>query len=50
VEAADDIEVQEQAKADATKERDALLRRVPSLTIQVEGSEAADVKVTQYDA
>jgi len=37
---------QDQAKADAAKERDELLPRVPSVTLTIEGGSANDVKVT----
>jgi hypothetical protein len=40
---------QDQAKADAAKERDALLPRIPNVTLTVEGGGAKDVKVTLDD-
>jgi len=46
VEAGGEANVQEQAKADAAAEREALLPRIPELVIQIEGAEASDVEVT----
>jgi len=40
---------QDQAKADAAKERDALLPRIPNVTLTVEGGSAKDIKVTLDD-
>ncbi len=41
-----DRAVQEVAKQDAAKEREALLPRIPKLTVQVEGAPANEVQVT----
>ena len=41
-----ELAVQQQAKADAAKEREALLPRIPHVVIQIEGAKADDVVVT----
>jgi len=46
VEAGGEANVQEQAKADAATEREALLPRIPELVIQIEGADPSDVEVT----
>jgi hypothetical protein len=43
-----DVKVQEQAKADAAKEREALLPRIPSLTVETKGA-PADARFTLDD-
>lgn len=46
VEAGGEANVQEQAKADAAAEREALLPRIPELVIEIEGAEPSEVEVT----
>lgn len=46
VEAGGEANVQEQAKADAATEREALLPRIPELVIEIEGAEPSEVEVT----
>lgn len=46
VEAGGEAAVQEQAKADAAAEREALLPRIPELVIEIEGADPSEVDVT----
>jgi hypothetical protein len=46
VEAGGEANVQEQAKADAAAEREALLPRIPELVIEIEGADPSEVEVT----
>lgn len=46
VEAGGEAAVQEQAKADAATEREALLPRIPELVVEIEGADPSEVEVT----